>query len=152
MASLFAYTDEWRISVSTVLAPSPTFGIRDDARQVRMLEDLGFTCVWDVQLAQRMERLGAVLAKTRTQEGVNWMFARAAWADGLARWARRADVALINVVLKTVNDRDNPEDITAAIGKLAQLSEEEREALEAVIRLGTPDAVLRYLEHGGPTW
>lgn len=158
MSKLFSYSPDFLNQLAPWLRPcsnlaSPLRIETSDAEQVLALERLGYACVWDIKLAERLERLGAVLAHTRASDGTNWLYARAAHpSDRLARWARTEDSALVALVQQALDAQVDPEVAALTLARLATFSADEVAALEAVIRLGTPAAVERYLEQGGSTW
>ncbi len=127
-------------------------------QQVLKLSEIGFVCLWDVTLAQQMHRFGMLQAKVSC-DGAGWSYQRSAWPDGLARFGLLSDREFFNALIRALNGESlegnrklGPveDHITTVLKQIASrmkdLSEEDLEALEAVVRLGGAASVLAFLE------
>jgi hypothetical protein len=128
-------------------------------KQANQLQAHGFVPLYDVARGEQLERLGALIASTRC-DGALWPMARAARKDGLARWALEADLRLLDALIQalTAGGQALPRGakgsdalskvidmVEERLGKVDGLDRDALEALETVVRLGSPDAVLAYL-------
>lgn len=123
-------------------------------KQVQALEAEGFSPVYDRTVLARLELFGAVIARTRV-DGALWPYARAAGADGLARWARFQDVLFLSALGKAIVERGpEREDLYDLLLKRRErnglpfgLDETTRLALDTIRMMGKSDAVWKYLEN-----
>ena len=137
----------------------PRSDMADDQRITKLLEN-GFVCLYDSDLAFKLDAAGAVLARAvPSLDGAHWPMTRGIWAeDGYARLVHGSDLVFYKVIEEAMRELGLPEFGVAVVGKfrgsfhnlqnhLRQrgFNDDELCALETVARLGDAKAVLDFI-------
>ncbi len=150
-------SEEWLRAHAHLMEPPLPPSDSADLRHTEELKAAGFQPQWSVDKARAMQRMGCVMPCSRADSGAVWAYARAAWReDGLARWAHEDDVRVYGLLSDASFGKDEPgkavDVLVAHLAPRARLSPEQRDALEAVLRLNGGASALRFLESMETTW
>jgi len=119
---------------------------RESQQQAQALERYGYTPVFDGEARDVLKRHGASVARTHT-DGALWIYTRCIPAgERYAVWALKSDLDIIDN-LRNIARATAVADFASLLAKLPpSFTVEQRDAAEAIMRLGKPEALLQFLE------